>query len=55
MSEETDDKKVVGKVKERPKVQIGRPRKIATTSAMKRMGYGSVSTNQLGAGGNFCS
>jgi hypothetical protein len=55
MSEETDDKKVVGKVKERPKVQIGRPRKIATTSAMKRMGYGSVSTNQLGAGGNFYS
>lgn len=55
MSEETDDKKVVGKVKNKPKVQVGRPRKIATTSAMKRLGYGSVSTNQLGSGGNFYS
>lgn len=56
MSEETDDKKVVGKVKERPKVNVGRPRKIATTSAMRtKVGYGSVATNQLGSGGNFYS
>lgn len=56
MSDETEDKKVVGKVKVKPKVSVGRPRKIATTSAMRtKVAYGSVATNQLGSGGNFYS
>ena len=36
-------------------MQVGRPRKIATTSAMRKMGYGSMATNQMGSGGNFYS
>ena len=56
MADETEDKKIVKKVKTKPKVQVGRPRKIATTSAMRtKVGYGSVSTNQFGSGGNFYS
>lgn len=55
MADETEDKKVVGKVKNKPKVQVGRPRKIATTSAMRRVGFGSMHTNQMGSGGNFYS
>ena len=51
-----EDKKIVNTVKERPKVSVGKPRKITTTSAMRtKVGYGSVSTNQLGSGGNFYS
>ena len=51
-----EDKKVVNTVKERPKVSVGKPRKITSTSAMRtKVGYGSVSTNQLGSGGNFYS
>lgn len=55
MSDKKEENKVVGKVKKKPKVQVGRPRKIATTSAMRKMGYGSMHTNQMGSGGNFYS
>ena len=50
-----DDEKVVGKAPDRPKLSIGRPRKIATTSAMRRIGYPNVAGNTLGSGGNFYS
>ena len=50
-----DDEKVVGKAPDRPKLSIGRPRKIATTSAMRRIGYPNVAGNALGSGGNFYS
>ena len=53
-----DDSKVVKSVdvKSRSNLVVGKPRKIAVTSAMRtKMAYGSMSTNSLGSGGNFYS
>ena len=51
-----EDVKVVGQAPDRPKVQTGKPRKIAVTTSMRsKVAYPSVGGTMGGSGGNFYS